>query len=459
MTESLRITEIETALRSRNLAALKVALKDVEPHHVAALLDEMGDEDRAVVFRMLGHDQAAEAFEYLEPENQESLIKALGTDRVASILNDMAADDRTALLEELPAEVTRQILQALSPEERRRALTLLGYPEDSVGRLMTPDYVRIKKEWTVSRALAHIRKYGRDSETLNVIFVVDERGRLVDDVRIRFLLLNDPEATVADILDGMFVALSAWDDQESAVEKFRDTDRTALPVIDRDGVLLGIVTVDDVLDVVEEEATEDIQKIGAVAALDEPYIDTRLTDMIRKRAGWLVLLFFGQMLTANAIKYFEGEIARALVLVVFLPLIIASGGNSGSQAATLVIRAMSLGEDTLEDWWRVMRREILSGLALGAIVGAIGFARVAVDRYALGHYGAAWPWLATTLAVSLVLVVMWGTIVGSMLPFALRRIGADPAASSTPFVSTLVDVTGLVIYFSVAAVVLRGSLL
>jgi magnesium transporter len=278
------------------------------------------------------------------------------------------------------------------------------------------------------------------------------------------LLLADPHARIARITDGTFVALSAWDDQEKAVRTFQEYDRVALPVVDSSGVLLGIVTFDDVMDVAEEEATEDIQKLGGMEALDEPYIETGFAQMLRKRAGWLTLLFLGQMLTANAIQYFEGRVSQAWVLVAFMPLIIASGGNSGSQAAALVIRSLALGEVGLRDWWRVMRREVVSGIALGAIVGAIAFLRVAAEQQFLvraGHegYGPYWPWLGFALASALVLVVMWGTLVGSMLPFALQRIGADPAASSTPFVSTLVDVTGIIIYFSICVAVLSGTYL
>ncbi len=458
MTEPIQHPEIVEALHARNFASLKEAFRAAEPIDLAAVIEAMEEEDRAVAFRLLPHDKAADVFEYLEPEAQEGLLKALGRDRVASILNEMSPDDRTALLEELPAAATRQLLHLLTPDERRIAVTLLGYPEDSIGRLMTPDYVAVGRGWTVQQCLDHIRKHGSDSETLNVIYVVDEQGRLHDDLRIRQLLMADPGAGIADITDGKFVSLKAWDDQELAVSVFAEYDRVALPVVDSHGAMLGIVTFDDVWDVAEEEATEDIQKLGGMEALDEPYIETSFLDMVKKRAGWLIVLFLGQMLTANAIGWFQDEISQALVLVLFLPLIISSGGNSGSQAATLVIRSMSLGEIGLRDWWRVMRREVLSGLALGAIVGAIGFVRIAIGEIVTAAYGPKWPLLGVTVAVALVVVVLWGTLVGSMLPFVMRRVGADPAASSTPFVSTLVDVTGLVIYFSVASVTLEGHL-
>jgi len=371
----------------------------------------------------------------------------------------MAPDERTRLLEEMPATATKQLLALLSPEERAVAVRLLGYPEDSIGRLMTPDYLAVRADWTVQQCLDHIRAHGRDSETLNVIYVVDERGRLVDDLRIRQLLLAPPDARVAAISDGKFASLRASDDQESAIRVFQEYDRVALPVTDSDGVLLGIVTVDDVLDVAAEEATEDIQKIGGTEALEEPYMATRLGALVRKRAKWLVVLFLGEMFTATAMGWFEKEIARAVVLALFVPLIISSGGNSGSQAATLVIRAMALGEVTLRDWWKVMRREIQCGLLLGGILGGIGLVRVAAWQGLFDLYGAHWALVGLTVAAALVGVVLWGTLVGSMLPFILRAAGLDPAVSSAPFVATLVDVTGLVIYFTVALLLLRGTLL
>jgi magnesium transporter len=378
---------------------------------------------------------------------------------VASLLNNMAPDDRTMFLEELPATATRQLLSLLTPEERSVALTLLGYPENSVGRLMTPHYVAVREQWTVQEVLDYVRAHGQDSETLNTIYVVDEQGLLIDDVRIRELLLAPVDKRVADLMDRRFVTLTAPDDQQTAVAVFRQYDRTALPVTDTAGMLIGIVTVDDVLDVVEAAATRDIQRVGGSEALEEPYMDIAFGRMIQKRAGWLTALFIGEMLTATAMGAFEAEISRAVVLALFVPLIISSGGNSGSQASTLVIRALALGEVGIADWWRVMRRELLAGLTLGTILGSIGFLRITIWSAFSNIYGEHWLLVAITVAVSLVGVVLWGTLSGSLLPFVLRRLGFDPAASSAPFVATLVDVTGLVIYFSVALVVLRGTLL
>ena len=309
------------------------------------------------------------------------------------------------------------------------------------------------------RANGSLRFMSSYSETLNVIYVVDDTGRLIDDIRMREFLVTPLSKRVADLMDRRFVTLTATDAQEEAVEVFRREDRTALPVTDTAGMLIGIVTVDDVLDVAERAATRELQKVGGSEALDAPYMEIGLAQMIKKRAGWLVVLFLGEMLTATAMGFFEREIERAVVLALFVPLIISSGGNSGSQASTLVIRAMALGELRLKDWWRVVRRETLSGACLGIILGLIGFLRISIWSAFSTLYGPHWFLVATTVGLALVAIVLWGTLVGSMLPIILRRLGFDPATSSAPFVATLVDVTGLVIYFSVGLVVLRGTLL
>jgi magnesium transporter len=386
-------------------------------------------------------------------------------EQVASIQNEMSPDDRTALLEELPSAAARQLIRLLTPQERQIAQSVLGYPEGSVGRLMTPDFIAVHEDWTVEQVLDFVREHGQDSETLNVVYVVDERGKLIDDIRMREFLLKPLPTKVSDIRDRTFVALSVSDSQQDALNIFRKYDRTALPVVDSNGILVGIVTVDDMLDVAEAEATEDIQKFGGMEALEEPYMRIPLWRLVRKRAGWLVILFLGETLTATAMANYQEELAKALVLALFLPLIISSGGNSGSQASTLMIRAMALGEVTLRDWWRVMSREIQAGLALGLILGAIGVVRVGgwaiVGEQYLHRqpYGPHWPLVAITVGIALVGVVLWGTLSGSMLPFILRRAGADPAVSSAPFVATLVDVTGLVIYFSIALLIKRGAML
>jgi magnesium transporter len=450
---------LDDIFRSRDFAALRENLSQLTPRDLAELIGDAPTHEQAIFFRILPRKLAASTFEYLPTDKQRTLLSSMAQSDTAAILNEMSPDDRTMLLEELPAEVTKELLAMLPAHERDIAQALLAYPENSVGRLMTPDYVAVRPEWTIRYVLDYIREHGADSETLSNIYVSDDQGVLVDDLRIRVFLLTPLYQSVRDVMDRRFVALKATDDQETAVGVFRREDRTALPVTDTAGVLIGIVTIDDVLDVAETEATEDIQKIGGMEALDEPYMRIALSRMVRKRAGWLVILFLSEMLTATAMGYFEEEIKRAVVLALFVPLIISSGGNSGSQAATLVIRALALGEVTVRDWWRIVRREMLAGLALGSILGAIGFMRIAIWSTFTNLYGPYWFLVALTVGVALVGIVLWGTLAGSMLPLLLRRLGFDPAASSAPFVATLVDVTGLLIYFTVAAVILRGTLL
>lgn len=461
MQSEINQPDIHVLVEERNRQGLIDLLADWEPTTLAELIDSFEEyEDAAFVFNSLSLRVAVQTFEYLELGFQKYLLDTLPTNRIATLLNEMPADDRTGLLEELEPHTLALMISLLAPQERSIALKLLGYPEYSVGRLMTPDYIAVRAEWTVEEVLDYIRKYGHDSETLNVIYVIDVSGKLIDDIRVREILLADPSQQVSELMDYKYQALTVTDDQEGVASIFKRLNRVALPVTDPEGLLLGIVTIDDALEVVEEEDTEDIQKLGAVEALEMPYLDTPIVSMIRKRAVWLIVLFMGEMLTATAMGYFEGEIARFVVLTLFIPLIISSGGNTGSQAATLIIRAMALEEVNLRDWGRVMRREILSGLALGAMLGLIGFLRVIIwAQFTPEVYGQYATEVAFVVGFSLIGVVLWGTISGSMLPLLLKRLGLDPATSSAPFVATLVDVTGLVIYFTLAMLILHGALM
>jgi magnesium transporter len=453
------IEDIRQLIRSTDFAQLRDRLVSLRPPEIAAAIQELNPDEQVLAFRTLPRTVAAAVFEYLPPAAQQGLVKTMGQEDVAALLNNMAPDDRTVLFGELPANVTRHLLSLLTDEERAEALTLLGYPPGTIGRLMTPHYIAVREQWTVQQVLDFVRAHGRSSETLNVIYVVDEKGTLIDDIRIREFLVVPLSNHVSDLMDRRYVALKATDAEETAVQVFRREDRTALPVTDTAGDLIGIVTVDDVLDVAEKATTREIQRIGGSEALDEPYMRIALARMVKKRAGWLVVLFLGEMLTATAMGFFEKEIAKAVVLALFVPLIISSGGNSGSQASTLVIRAMAVGELSIRDWWHVVRREIVVGACLGIILGLIGFLRISVWSAFSDLYGPHWLLVATTVALALFAIVLWGSLVGSMLPLVLRRLGFDPATSSAPFVATLVDVTGLVIYFSVGLVVLRGTLL
>ncbi|HMN25166.1 MAG: magnesium transporter [Ignavibacteriaceae bacterium] len=451
--------EIQSLIEERQLGILKEILLDWTPADIAELLVDLPEKDRVIIFRLLSKELAADTFEYMDFDTQMELLKLMGKEESAVILNEMDPDDRTALFEELPSAAAKQLIQLLSPDERKIAVTLLGYPENSVGRLMTPDYIAIKPSFTIQQTLDFIRENGKNKETLNIVYVIDDNGKLIDDVKIKDFLLAPLDSKVEDLMEENFVALHVFDDQEIAVEAFKKYDRVALPVVDRAGMLIGIVTVDDVFDVAEEEATEDIHKLAAIQVLEDSYSTIPLFEMIKKRGSWLAVLFVGEMFTTTALGFFEDEMRRAIVLTLFIPLIISSGGNSGSQAATLVIRALSLGEVTLRDWYMIFKRELYTGLALGAILASIGFLRITIWEVTSDIYGEHWFLIGATVSLSLISVVLWGTISGSMLPFILKKFGLDPATSSAPLVATMVDVFGIVIYFSIALFLLSGTLL
>jgi len=443
--------ELMELIRQRNFNQLREILSEFSPPDIAEILADLSADDKAVLLRILPQELASDVFEYLSVEDQEKLIHALGNEQVAGILNDLPPDDRTALLEELPSAVTQKLLALLSPEERKVATELLGYPKDSIGRRMTPEYVAIQQNWTVAEVLAHLRREGAKRESLNQLYVVDGKSHLLDWVRLRNVVVADPATPVVELLENRSLALHAADDQETAISAFRKYDVTILPVVDSKEVLVGVITVDDVLDLAEKEATEDIQKMGGMEALDAPYLKIDTLEMLKKRAPWLAILFVSEMFTSTAMGYFEKEIEKAAVLAIFLPLILSSGGNSGSQATTLIIRAMALRDVTLADWWKVFRRELTTGFLLGCVLATLGVVRIVSWQW-LGFkdYGANYPLLALTIGGSLVGVVLWGSLMGAMLPMILRSFKLDPATCSAPFVATLVDVTGIVIYFSVA---------
>lgn len=438
---------------------LKEFLDEQNISDVVELVNEFPQHEGLIIENMTVH-RAVSVFKLLDINQQKDIVKELPARKIAKILNELPPDDRTDFLEELPKAAIRDLIKLLNPEERKITLSLLGYPEDSVGRLMTPDYVYVYPEYTVAQVLDNIRKYGKNSETIDVIYIIDEQGCLVDDIRIRDLLLAKPDDIVGEIIDGRYVALNVYDDQEHASQVFKMNNRTAIPVVDDNDVLLGIVTIDDILWVTNEEFSEDMQKMGGTEALNEPYLDISIFNLFKKRITWLVVLFFGEMLTATAMGYFEDELAKVLVLASFIPLILSTGGNTGSQSSTLIIQAMSIGEITVADWWKILKREILSGLFLGVLLGIIGFFRVTIwHMISPGFYGVHWMMIAITIGFTILGVVIWGTITGSMLPIVLKRLGADPAVSSAPFVATLVDVTAILIYFSLAYQFLHGTLL
>jgi magnesium transporter len=426
---------------------------------LADLIEEQGAAEAAIAYRVLPREDASEVFAHLDAEEQETLIEQLGAERAVRVIESLDPDDRARLLDELPVEVTRRIIRRLTPESRRETQAILGYPPESVGRMMTPDYVKIRKGWTVGQALAQIRRYGKDAETINWIYVVDKEGALVDDIHIRPLLLADPDTPVEELMDGRFITLNAMDDREEAVRLMARHDRSAMPVVDGLGLLIGIVTYDDIADVAEEEATEDIHKLGGLEALDAPYLATRLGEMLKKRAGWLAGLFMMQLLTIAVMGFFDEQLEKAVILALFVPLIVSSGGNTGTQAASLLVRALALDHVEPADWGRVLRREIVTGLVLGSLLGALGVFTV-VGADAIGLAESDYPWrVGMVVGTAVVGIVIWGSLAGSCLPLIMQRIGLDPAASSSPLVATIMDVSGLTIYFIVALFLLRGTLL
>jgi magnesium transporter len=456
--------QLEVIIESDDKKQLHEFLDQQNISDVAELIDEMPEYDSTIIAAMSVH-RAVSVFKILDLNLQKDVIQTLPPNVTASLLNELPPDDRTDFLEELPSNVVRELIKLLNNEERKITLSLLGYPENSVGRLMTPDYVYVYETSTVQQVLDTVRRIGKNSETIDVIYVINEKGELLDDIRIREFILASPDKKVRELMDDRVISLNAYQDQEEAAEVFKMNNRVALPVVSNTNKLLGIVTIDDILWVASEEFSEDIQKIGATSPLNAPYLDIAFPRLIKKRVGWLLALFISEMLTTTAMAYFGDEIAKATLLSYFVPLVMSSGGNSGSQASTLIIQAMAVGEVTLTDWWRVMRREVFSGLVLGMILGAVGFLRIFVWHILMIHgvieniYHGYWILIGFTVGVALIGIVLWGTLAGSMLPIVLKKLGADPAASSAPFVATLVDVTGIVIYFTVAYLFLKGVLL
>ncbi len=457
--ESLSLKEkFEAAVITQDRLQIKNFLDDQNISEVADLIYDFPEHESYIVANMSAH-RAASVFKILDLSIQKRIIHELPPNSTATLLNELPADDRTDFLEELPSNAVRELIKLLDPDERKITLSLLGYPENSIGRLMTPDYVYVYPDDTIEEVFATIRKFGKDSETIEVIYVINPNGELVDDIRIRDIILSRPDRKVSELIDSRYIALHPEDDQETASEIFKMNNRVALPVISKSNKLLGIVTIDDILWVAGEEFSEDMQKMGGTAALEEPYLDVPLIRLYKKRIIWLIILFVGETLTIAAMANFQQTLEQVLVLSTFIPLIISSGGNSGSQAATLIIQALALGEITVRDWWHIARREIISGMLMGITLGIIGFFIIYAGSHLFGLFGEHFIRIGFAIGTAIIGVVTWGTIMGSMLPLLLKRLGADPATSSTPFIATLVDVTGLLIYFGTAFLLLKGVLL
>jgi magnesium transporter len=459
----MKLKEIRTKILKGDFTGLLGLTKDkhyVHPSEVSTIFTSIPAEKAIPAFQSFSALKQVQVFPYTDTQLQKKIIKGIPREQASFILNELSSDDRLNFYSSLKGVELSSFIDFLNEANKKTTHDLLGYPERSVARIINTDFATIEREMTIAEANEHLRKFHKDTEAANVIYVVDKNGRLIDDIPVRRFVLNEPAKKIEDILDGYCTSLKMTDSKEEAVSKFKEYDRVVLPVTNDDNVLLGVITVDDVLDVAEQKETAAIQKFGGLEELDYPYVKTPFFSLLRKRAGWLVILFIGEMFTATAMAYFDKELSKAIVLALFVPLIISSGGNSGSQAATLIIRAMSLKELSLKDWWYVMRRELSSGLSLGILLGAIGFLRITIwQNLHLYNYGAHWVLLAITIFFALIGIVMWGTLSGSMIPMVLKKFKIDPATSSAPLVATLVDVTGLVIYFTIAAVILKGTLL
>ncbi|WP_457154436.1 magnesium transporter [Mesorhizobium sp. P5_C1] len=432
--------------------------------HVADIVEALNREPRESATELLCEvtfERLVEIFDQPELDRAPELMEALPRAKAGKLLTAMSEDRAADILRELDEPARSELLGGLAPPLRATLLAILGYPEGSAASIMTTEFVSVPSDWTVGRTLDYIRKVERTRETVYAIYIVDPQTHLLmRSTGLRRLITGEPEDSIMTVApDRAPVTVTPLTDRETLAQTISKYDLLAVPVVDH-GKILGIVTIDDIIDAMIEETTEDVHRFGGMEALDEPYMKMSFLAMIKKRGGWLCALFISEMLTANAMQSYEGELEKAIVLTLFIPLIMSSGGNSGSQATSLVIRALALREIGLRDWWRVALRELPTGLVLGAMLGVVGIGRIALWQYmGFYDYGPHWPLIAATVGVALVGIVTFGSLSGSMLPFALKRIGFDPASASAPFVATLVDVTGLVIYFSVALVILRGTLL
>jgi magnesium transporter len=433
--------EILDLIEARDWPTLRETVADWPPPEVADLLLHLRKADRVLLYRALPRPLATTVFAYLDPDQEEALLADLTDEETRHLLETLSPDDRTHLLAELPGQVTQRLLNLLSGGDLREARFLLGYPEESVGRLMTPDYVAIRADWTVETALRHLRAHGRDSETINRLYVIDADWRLLDDVELRRLILADPEAAVESIMDHAFVSISAFADREEAVRLFQRYGQVAIPVLDSGGVLVGIVTVDDVLDVAQQEATEDFHKVGSVGPIRASLREVGVGFLYRRRIGWLLALVVMNIFSGEVMRAFEETIAATVALVFFLPPLIASAGNAGAQAATLMVRAMATGDVLMRDWLRLLGKELGVATALAVtMAGAI---------YIVGVYRGG-TGLALVVGLTMLAVVVVGSLIGMSLPFLLTRFRLDPATASAPLVTSIADITGVVVYFTIA---------
>ncbi|MBT9163266.1 MAG: Magnesium transporter MgtE [Chloroflexi bacterium] len=442
--KELTLPEIRELIQNREWRVLKKTLSESPAPDIADLWESLDEQDMFIVFRLLPRQLAADVFNELDPNRQISLLGQMRSVHVRAIISELSPDDRTDLFEELPGEMTQKLLNLLPSEIRKESLTLLGYPKDSVGRLMTPHYVAIRPQWTVERALGHIRHYGHDAETIDMVYVVDERWHLIDEIPLRRLILTDPQQKIESAMDRRFVSVLASDDQKKAVEVIQRYNLVALSVVDSENVLLGIVTVDDILDVLQEETTEDIQKGASVVPLGMSYSAASVWTMYRSRILWLILLTVASFIGVGIIAAFEEALLAVVALAFFIPLVIHTGGKAGTQAATLVVRAIAIGELTPKKWFGVIKKELCIGLLLGITLGTM------LSLFSYFWLGEGYFRVGLVVGMSVTANVLWATLTGSMLPLILTKIRLDPAVISSPLITTMVDVIGVLIYFSIA---------
>jgi len=444
----LILPEIQGLIEEKKWGDLKRVLHEIPVPDLAELLLNLDKKERGILFRMLPKPLSSEVFSYFDSSHKDALLKEMTNGEARHLLADLSPDDRAQFFEELPGQATQMLLDLLSPEDRKETLTLLGYPEESVGRFMTPDYVAVRAEWTIEQALEHIRNKGKDSETIDVIYVVDPLGKLIDDLDLSRLILAKPSDSIEQIMDHAFVSIMAYDDREKAVQLTQRYDLYVLPVIDSDGILVGIVTVDDVMDVAQEEATEDFQKVAAVAPLKTSYRESGIWTLYRKRIGWLVALVLVSLASSGVIAAYEETLASAIALAFFIPFLIGSGGNTGSQSATLIVRAMATGDVKVGEWLWAVGREIGVGMLLGLTMGSCA--------WILGLFRGGFE-IGIVVGLAMASIVVVANMVGVALPFLLSRFRLDPAVASSPLITSIVDVVGLIIYFSIATGILHLS--
>ncbi len=445
MFTKIAMPDIDAVVKERDWKTLKSVLMELSPQDIAELIASLDPKDAILVFRLVSREKATDVFSELDPSLQEFILTRFADRELKTLIEELPPDDRTALFEDLPGRLTQKLLNLLPPEDRKESLKLLGYPEDSVGRLMTPDYVAVRPDWSIEKAFAHIRKYGRDAETIDMIYVVDDGWKLIDDIPIRRFILANKEQKVREIMDNEFIAIRATEDQEEAYKIIKKYNLNVLPVTDAEGTLMGIVTVDDILDVLEEEVDEDFQKTSAIAPFEESYYSASSTVLYRKRIGWLMILLITDFFSSSIIAHFEYALKAVIALAFFIPVLIDSGGNIAAQSSTLIIRALATGELSVKKWFYVIKKELWVGIMIGITLGVVLYLR--------GFFWRGGPTIGMVVGMAMVGITLWSNLLGSLLPIVLTKFKLDPAVISSPLLTTVVDSTGLIIYFSLAKLV------